>query len=220
MREPHKGFRPDLIHTRVLEGPVLKNRIDKPTATLLAAATLVGGLGLATPAMAAPATPKPEPTITLPADLATGKDEPQPAPVTWPLLGTTLEMGEDGTLTATQSDTHPAVSIPATWNAGEEIKLSDGTPFTLYAQGVWHATYGHELTLRDDNGVPVKNLGLSDGSKTPSTGPNRRSRTARPSARAPQAAPSKARSGRPRSLQAATPTTPSSPSSLPKPTTS
>lgn len=93
MREPHKGFRPDLIHTRFLEGTVLKNRIDKPTATLLAAATLVGGLGLATPAMAAPATPKPEPTITLPADPATGKDEPQPAPVTWTLLGTTLEAG-------------------------------------------------------------------------------------------------------------------------------
>lgn len=214
MREPHKGFRPDLIHTRFLEGTVLKNRIDKPTATLLAAATLVGGLGLATPAMAAPATPKPAPTITLPADPATGKDEPQPAPVTWTLLGTTLEAGEDGTLTATlpafntkpdglkatgsdgtkitltlenpveihpklgltagtgtltaaQSDTHPAVSIPATWNAGEEIKLSDGTPFTQDAQGAWYATYGHELTLRDDNGVPVKNLGLSDGSKTP-----------------------------------------------------
>lgn len=48
-----------------------------------------------------------------------------------------------------------------------KIKLSDGTPFTQDAQGTWHATYGHELTLRDDNGVPVKNLGLSDGSKTP-----------------------------------------------------
>lgn len=191
----------------------MKNRIDKPTATLLAAATLVGGLGLATPAMAAPATPKPAPTITVPADPSTGRDEPQPAPVTWTLLGTTLEAGEDGTLTATlpafntkpdglkatgsdgtgitltltdpvethpklgltagtgtltaaKTDTHPAVSIPATWNAGEEIKLSDGTPFTQDAQGVWHATYGHELTLRDDNGVPVKNLGLSGGSKT------------------------------------------------------
>lgn len=124
MREPHKGFRPDLIHTRFLEGTVLKNRIDKPTATLLAAATLVGGLGLATPAMAAPATPKPEPTITLPADPATGKDEPQPAPVTWTLLGTTLEAGEDGTLTAT---------LPAFNTKPDRLKAtgSDGTEITL-----------------------------------------------------------------------------------------
>lgn len=126
--------------------------------------------------MAAPATPKPAPTITVSADPSTGRDEPQPTPVAWTLLGTTLEAGEDGTLTATlpafntkpdglkatgsdgteitltltdpvethpklglttgtstltatKTDTHPAVSIPATWSMGEETKLSDGTPF-------------------------------------------------------------------------------------------
>ncbi len=44
------------------------------------------------------------------------------------------------------------------------VTLSDGTPFTL-KDGVWTAAYGHPLTLKDDNEPPVRNLGLSDGSK-------------------------------------------------------
>lgn len=44
------------------------------------------------------------------------------------------------------------------------ITLSDGTPFAL-RDGVWTAAYGHPLTLKDDNEPPVRNLGLSDGSK-------------------------------------------------------
>lgn len=44
------------------------------------------------------------------------------------------------------------------------ITLSDGTPFVL-RDGVWTAAYGHPLTLKDDNEPPVRNLGLSDGSK-------------------------------------------------------
>ena len=44
------------------------------------------------------------------------------------------------------------------------ITLSDGTPFAL-KDGVWTAAYGHPLTLKDDNEPPVRNLGLSDGSK-------------------------------------------------------
>ena len=47
---------------------------------------------------------------------------------------------------------------------GTATTLSDGTPFTL-KDGAWEASYGRTLTLKDDNEPPVRNIGLSDGSK-------------------------------------------------------
>ena len=47
-----------------------------------------------------------------------------------------------GTLTAEAKDGRPAVHVPATWTTGTKTTLSDGTPFTLKDDGVWHASYG------------------------------------------------------------------------------
>lgn len=69
-----------------------------------------------------------------------------------------------GTLTAEAKDGRPAVRVPATWTTGTRTTLSDGTPFTL-KDGAWEASYGRTLTLKDDNEPPVRNIGLSDGSK-------------------------------------------------------
>ena len=78
-----------------------------------------------------------------------------------PKLGVTTGTG---TLTAEAKDGHPAVRVPATWTTGTETTLSDGTPFAL-KDGVWQAAYARTLTLKDDNEPPVRNIGLSDGTK-------------------------------------------------------
>ena len=80
-----------------------------------------------------------------------------------PKLGLTTGTG---TLSAEATDTLPAVDIPVSWATGMEITLSDGTPFAQGADGVWEAEYGRTLTLKDDNEPPVRNIGLSDDSKT------------------------------------------------------
>ena len=102
----------------------MKNHnLGKPTATLIAAATLMTGAGLPATALA-----------------DTGDKTPdQPA----------------STSTDTAGTETPSVG---------GITLSDGTPFAL-KDGVWQAAYGHPLALGDDNEPPVRNLGLSDGSK-------------------------------------------------------
>lgn len=190
-------------------------KLAKPAA-LLAAATLLAGVGLPSTAFAVTGdghgdTPD---TSVSPSDDAT--DEATPETVSWTLMGVTLTIDDQGTLTlpdgqtlpsfntrpdglavegsdggsiplhltvatedhpalgltagtgtldAEASDGLPSVAIPVTWSVGEEVTLSDGTPFTLNGD-VWEASYGRTLTLKDDNTPPVRNLGLSDGSKT------------------------------------------------------
>lgn len=91
---------------------------------------------------------------TIPLTLADAAEE-------HPNLGVTTGTG---ILTAEAKDGHPAVHVPATWTTGTATTLSDGTPFTL-KDGAWEASYGRTLTLKDDNEPPVRNIGLSDGSK-------------------------------------------------------
>ena len=101
-----------------------------------------------------------------------------------------------GILTAEAKDGHPAVHVPATWTTGTATTLSDGTPFTL-KDGAWEASYGRTLTLKDDNEPPVRNIGLSDGSKHEITWGEPTLHDARSCARAPPPARSRARNGRP-----------------------
>lgn len=94
---------------------------------------------------------KPAATILATATLLAGASLPSTA------------LAATGETTPNQSTAAPAST------GGEEptvggITLSDGTPFTL-EDGVWKAAYGHPLTLKADNEPPVRNLGLSDGSK-------------------------------------------------------
>ena len=91
---------------------------------------------------------------TIPLTLADAAEE-------HPNLGVTTGTG---ILTAEAKDGLPAVHVPATWTTGTETTLSDGTPFVL-KDGVWEASYGHTLALKDDNDPPVRDLSLSGGSK-------------------------------------------------------
>lgn len=189
--------------------------LEKPAATLIAAATLLAGMGLPPAALAADGSAS-APSSSASGNGADDKDQTNAGDTTtWTLMGAVLTaddkgtltlpdgqslptfdkrpdnasvQGSDGTtipltladvaeehpnlgvttgtgiLTAEAKDGHPAVHVPATWTTGTATTLSDGTPFTL-KDGVWQASYGRTLTLKDNNEPPVKNIGLSDGSK-------------------------------------------------------
>lgn len=189
--------------------------LEKPAATLIAAATLLAGMGLPPAALAADGSAS-APSSSASGNGADDKDQTNAGDTTtWTLMGAVLTaddkgtltlpdgqslptfdkrpdnasvQGSDGTtipltladaaeehpnlgvttgtgiLTAEAKDGHPAVHVPATWTTGTATTLSDGTPFTL-KDGAWEASYGRTLTLKDDNEPPVRNIGLSDGSK-------------------------------------------------------
>lgn len=189
--------------------------LEKPAATLIAAATLLAGMGLPPAALAADGSAS-APSSSASGNGADDKDQTNAGDTTtWTLMGAVLAaddkgtltlpdgqslptfdkrpdnasvQGSDGTtipltladaaeehpnlgvttgtgiLTAEAKDGHPAVHVPATWTTGTATTLSDGTPFTL-KDGAWEASYGRTLTLKDDNEPPVRNIGLSDGSK-------------------------------------------------------
>ena len=69
-----------------------------------------------------------------------------------------------GILTAEAKDGHPAVQRARHLDHGHGDHAERRTPFTL-KDGAWEASYGRTLTLKDDNEPPVRNIGLSDGSK-------------------------------------------------------
>lgn len=115
--------------------------LEKPAATLIAAATLLAGMGLPTAALAADGTtPNPSASTSGTGTGTADKDQTN-TPITWTLMGVTLTADDKGTLTLPDGQTTPAFDKRPD-NAS--VQGSDGTaiPLTLADAAEEHPNLG------------------------------------------------------------------------------